>query len=511
MPSPTHSIVSPEEWRTRTSLRFARRQGAGIVNVDTAYEAYYALRSEDNARTLHRALDAYLIEHGRHWENIDRNKNSNGLMQWVFDFTKWTVQGGRPSPLLTVEARDRATLHARIPETREGVLYLWQNTNVSTQYAQVITEGVFSMGATAMSTTSTLSNSTGREAIGLASGSGSAIAVAKIAGATRSTAALESGLSTWESIKRTLGGAWASVKKAVEDFVANFMDKMTLLYHNNRECLIGITSKLLEKLVLYVLSEVAKAMVPFVGAAIDIGRGVAQTLKGIKHRLEAYLNRSQFIVMPGHPTMVANSIERQMNWAIGKGLWSAIKGGAKMGLQVVTAGASAIVDAVAVGIEFIVKFILREIEGSGMKAWIAEVKEVCKETAAVEGADPTRRQRPVICNNTNKFNDLVEKGCDASACIPIMTLNSGISGDQMMFMKMFDDSSRPQLVTAESFGAATAYFTQLKQFGAKYITQSGFQFTSAKRDVTGLLTHATTGHKASSELSTADAVLAFAS
>jgi len=134
------------------------------VNVDTAYEAYYALRSEDNARTLHRALDAYLIEHGRHWENIDRNKNSNGLMQWVFDFTKWTVQGGRPSPLLTVEARDRATLHARIPETREGVLYLWQNTNVSTQYAQVITEGVFSMGATAMSTTSTLSNSTGREA-----------------------------------------------------------------------------------------------------------------------------------------------------------------------------------------------------------------------------------------------------------------------------------------------------------------------------------------------------------
>src|ERR1019366_6321259 len=95
-------------------------------------------------------------------------------------------------------------------------------------------------------------------------------------------------------------------------------------------------------------------------------------------RVTAYLSRSKFVVMPGHPRQIANAIQKQMNWAIAKGIYTAAKGGAKLAGNIASWGASALIDVIAACIEFAWKFITRLFEGCMMRNWIDGVKTFTK-------------------------------------------------------------------------------------------------------------------------------------
>src|SRR5947209_3445511 len=131
---PSLGMVSPEEWVRRTKVLIGRR-GESMLKVDAAYEQYYRDRSQGNSQKLHAALDSYLKEKGGHWSKLDRNKNSGGLMQAIYNLTQVKEN----------------VLEKRIPESRHGVLYLWANTSVFTQRACVLLEGGFDLFSPIMS------------------------------------------------------------------------------------------------------------------------------------------------------------------------------------------------------------------------------------------------------------------------------------------------------------------------------------------------------------------------
>ena len=66
---------------------------------------------------------------------------------------------------------------------------------------------------------------------------------------------------------------------------------------------------------------------PFVGNAVVITQGICQAIVAAKDRITAHQRRSTFVIAPGHPGQIGHAIETQMNWAIGKGLYNAAKGG----------------------------------------------------------------------------------------------------------------------------------------------------------------------------------------
>ena len=111
-------IVDPKQWLSRTSLLLSRTRSPTLLRVDEAYANYYSLRSEPNQLALHQALNDYLIEKGRNWEKVDRNIRSGGLMAYLHNVT-------RPAPVA------KNVLVKRVPESRHGLLYLWQNAQVT--------------------------------------------------------------------------------------------------------------------------------------------------------------------------------------------------------------------------------------------------------------------------------------------------------------------------------------------------------------------------------------------
>jgi len=101
----------------------------------------------------------------------------------------------------------------------------------------------------------------------------------------------------------------------------------------------------------------------------------------------------------------------------------------------------------------------------------------------------------------------------------MMTLNSGIAGDLMMFVKIFDDTGNilgqrggggidgPSADAQKKFDAGQKYWSLLKERGRDYLESTGFQFTSSDKVVQGLMHHATKHH--TSVLSFTDGALAF--
>ena len=195
------------------------------------------------------------------------------------------------------------------------------------------------------------------------------------------------------------------------------------------------------------------------------------------------------------------------------------KGGVKLASNLLSLGASALVDVIAACVEFVYKFCTRYFQGLKMNAWVKEVKDV---TGNRNGwrADPLDgKWRPSIVYDDRRFRQLFERGCDASVCVPMMTLNSGIAGDLMMFVKIFDDTGSilgqstgvsldgPSAEAQKKFDAAEKYWSLLKEKGRDYLEDTGFKFTSTDKVAQGLMHHAYEHH--TSVLSGTDELLAF--
>jgi len=302
----------------------------------------------------------------------------------------------------------------------------------------------------------------------------------------------------------------------------------------------------------FLLEELMKQAAPFVGAAMEIGTGIARTFEAAKTRLGAYLDRKKIRIVPGHPEELANSIETCMTHGILLGLADILKGVAKTAIAATLPGLGSLVAAVLTGVEWLIKLIYRVAEILRVKdflalarqKWEAEkarAKTVSTDTLIEKGRrtetvnlrnaqtgqvsksvslsmgtqsvqvtvdkptgifEPNMTQGSFI-TDTAAFTEFYRKGCDASPLIAMLTLNSGICGSLMTLARMFDDTGEMIKVAAhgskskEQFDIAGQYFRRLKEYGAKYLKNSGFRFSprdAGNKYLEGLLMHAVEHH-----------------
>jgi hypothetical protein len=532
------SIVEPKEWLSRTSLLLSRTRSPTLMRVDQAYARYFALRSEQNKLALHQALNDYLIEKGRNWEKVDRNTRSGGLMAYLHNVT-------RPGPVA------KNVLAKRIPESRHGVLYLWENAVVNTQWAKIALEGALGIGGSttgllqasnynpgeSLQKLGVIANNTPGDTAATVLGQG-APAVGQLAygpqgegirnsvpnpeprGPIIKLKDLPDDPTVIDRAKRFFGDRFNTVYGIISAKVKEMVDELALKFM--RGGFIGSIGGLVVQLVNFILGKILVHAAPFVGNAIAITQGVCQAIIASKDRITAHQRRSTFVIAPGHPGQIGHAIETQMNWAIGKGLYNAAKGGAKLAGNLASYGATALIDVIAACLEFAWKFLTRFFEGYWMKGWIRMVREQTRNRNDWKADPKDGVWRPRIVYDDAAFTSLFEKGCKASVCVPMLTLNSGISGDLMMFLKMFDDTggilgqgtgqsssgSKPTDGAQKQFDAASAYWTHLKQWGRNYLESTGFTFTSSDAVAGGLMWHAITHHQGG-PMAAGDKILTF--
>jgi hypothetical protein len=540
---PTLGVVTPQEWESRTSLLIGKRSPQ-LLKVDAAYSAYYKVRSDENKQALYKELAQYLREHGGNWETSDRNKRSGGLMKYIYDSCK--------------PYTGKNVLELRVPEARHGVLYLWQNASVETQWAKIIVQGLLDVGSNtgsmlqasnynagdplgSLGVISSQSNwNTAVTAIGVADTANNAFNGAKgsasFKGAspgakapapvppspkgstTISLNTVQPDPGILATAKKLFGDKLDEIINWIKRKIEQIWNDVQMQWYSG-----GIWAPIgsaVAGLVNFILGQVCAVAAPFVGSAIAIGQGFAKAFSAGMDRVSAMNKRRHFIIAPGHPQLIGDAIETQMNWDIGSGIYSMAKGGVMLATDIVGSGAGAIVGVVAACVEFAWKFITRLLQGLKMNAWIKEVKSATGNRNAWKADPKDGKWRPSIVYSERDFRTLFENGCNASVCVPMMTLNSGITGDLMMFMKMFDDTGSilgqstgaslqgPTKEAQKKFNAGEGYWSLMKQKSRNYLEGTGFKFISSDKVAAGLMKHAIEHHTTVSSM--AERALAFA-
>ena len=514
MPLAISGIVSPQEWLKRTSVLFGARSAA-LRKADAAYNKYYNFPSDENKKELYGALYEYLKGKGGNWEKVDRDKNSGGLMRDIYNKCKPHTSSN--------------ILEKRVPDARHGVLYLWQHAQVQTHWAKIALEGALGVGSATTSVLQTSSyTSADKLQLGLNAQSskvnasaavlGSANVARRVALAPKGTAdpvilmprrpyinlyELGPNPSLWERAKRYFGTKFSELCDFLGRKIAEIWDDLQRKWQGGR--IAAPAGAAITGLVNFIVGEVASHAAPFVASGTSIVQGFAKAFSAAKDRISAAWQKRLFIIPPGHPQLIGNAIETQMNWEIGKGLYSLAKGAVLLTTDVLTLGASALVNVIAACVELAYKVITRYSQASKMNDWVQRVKAATRDRRDWKKDPLDAKLRPAIVFDDRKFNDLFEDGCNASVCIPMMTLNSGIAGDLMMFVKIFDDTgtilgqraadSGPSAEAQKKFDAGHAYWSLLKERGRDYLASTGFQFKSADNLVQSLMQHAIRDHQ----------------
>lgn len=141
-----------------------------------------------------------------------------------------------------------------------------------------------------------------------------------------------------------------------------------------------------------------------------------------------------------------------------------MKGAANMGLAAASAGAGLIAGVLIAGAEMLAKLFWRLYETSQMRTFFTEAAEHWRN----KDSGGALQTQPFA------FARWYRKHVLLAPALAIITLNSGICGDKMVYLSMFkDDQSQ---ISGAEFQAGVQHLDSLKVWGVKYLSETGFSF-----------------------------------
>jgi hypothetical protein len=270
--------------------------------------------------------------------------------------------------------------------------------------------------------------------------------------------------------KKKLG---ESIKPVFQAFITKTLEaiKQTLL---SPGIYIALTRNLVNLCCKIFLSTVTAG---FISGAQDLFKGLVNMADAASTRIKSYMLSRKVTIMSGHPATVVQSIKTAMNLGILQGLWETLKGAGNVALAVSTWGTAMIVGVVTAIFEMVVKLIWRLVEISKMNRIFEEARQLWRDR---EGAQALHK-RPFA------FHEWYYDRAIHCPPIAILTLNSGICGDKMVYLSMFNSQNQP--ITTEEFQNGVRYLDHMRVYGVGYLESCGYSFYGSDAISNSLLQH----------------------
>ena len=206
----------------------------------------------------------------------------------------------------------------------------------------------------------------------------------------------------------------------------------------------------------------AKEVAPFVKGVMDMVKGLAKAAPLIVTKIQTWWRSREVTLIEGHPTLMVNSIKRAMTLGIFEGLYIAIKGAVDIAITSITAGAAALVKVVIAFAEAAVKIVWRMFE-------LIRIDDFCSKCRR---AFAGRNAASALHKNPAAFTKMYKKYAMAVPVIAALTLNSGICGDKMRFIQLFNGDG--SVISQSSFDSGVAMIDGLKPFAGQLLRNMGF-------------------------------------
>lgn len=461
------NLIAYDAWIKRTAA-IGRFRSTELKAVDAALKAYEDTPNAENLKTLVDKLDAWKAKEGAGdaWKRSIRNRDAQIVEQltsliWGGDSDRFNV------PYFMIPE----VVHSRL-----GVLYLLSKLEVETEYFGVLLEGGLGVvnGALGFAGADVSQGGLGMQS---ATNAGMFLNTAMVPGSVL----LNGSVKAAGEAKIPSTSAMQDLKTRVTSWIADFTRKVLAIIRE-KFGEIDVTAAAVKNLLNVLVQVFCASAAPFVQAAQDIAKGLVNTLDAAAVRLRSwYLGRNVSLVA-GHPGTVVDSIHRAMNLSAFQGLYTALKGGAAMALTATAAWATLLLNLLTAIGETIFKVLWRRAETSRMKT--------CFETAAEHW---THRNDPAALQNRPfAFAEWYRKYALWTPAIAILTLNSGICGDKMTYISLYDTDQLQENVALDQmqsrFDQGVRFLDDLKPWGGEYLRGCAYEFSSSDELVAKLIT-----------------------
>ena len=444
------TLVSYDDWIKHTESLGARRSDE-LRALDGVIRAYQTDKSAAALTRVKNALAAWKKTQGAGdaWKKSRRNRDG-----YVELLTTQVEKGGDTDSAWGTTPN---FMHENLINARLGVLYLFSHLTVSPRIFNVLLEGGLSIAGGALSyagASDGLNNATANVVStyqGLVMVPGNEILDAGW-GATKP-------LILKPDAKTKLMTFMEKVKRWFEDVAKGLLESLKEKW----KC--ELPAALVKAAVSAAISATQSALASgLLSGALDLGKGVVVSVDAAVTKFKAWKSSRDVEFSSGHPKMVVDTIHRAMTVSIGEGLWTMMKGAANMGLAAASAGAGLIAGVLVAGAEMLAKLFWRLYETSQMRTFFTEAAEHWRN----KDSGGALQTQPFA------FARWYRKHVLLAPALAIITLNSGICGDKMVYLSMFKDD-QSQISSAE-FQAGVQHLDSLKVWGVKYLSETGFSF-----------------------------------
>lgn len=472
-------LIAHDEWLKRTHSVLHRRS-ASLKALDHAIEWYHRLPTSSQLTRVQLAFDAWKQDKGPNeaWRKNDRNGSGalTLLDQQLRGEGDTDVAGGAP-----------AFMAPALAQARLGILYLFANTKIDDSVLALAMTGAIDTARAGLPLAPKSNQdaklagtvlSIGQKPVGLVAGALEERLPFSWNPATPSVpkpAAPGPGFFSQAGLKLAYQTIRAKVEEALARLWSMVKEKVGEIRRDPGGAALDLLPPLLRALADQMVRRLWLEAAPFVGAGLELAKGVCNLIDAGIARFREWMAGKGVQILNGHPGTIVEAIRRAMSMNVCEGLYGTLKGGLSLGMQFASAGASVIVSAVANLLETLAKTVMRAFEVIRMKMFVTQAQTHWN----------TRDQTDALHTRPIAFNAWFRRYAIGAPALSVLALNSGFCGDKMHFLAMFRDDGA--VIGQNEFNAGVAHVDSLKAWGAGYLREARYSFSSDDPTVRGLL------------------------
>ncbi len=478
--------INYDQWMKETS-RIGLTRSPELKAIDTAFLDFAKLGTADAKAALQRAFNAWKAKQGPGdaWRRSSRNNNR------AADKLAALLSGEGDSDSAFSLGRAPDFMHEELINARLGVLYLFSRLSVAPGVFKMLLEGGLDIAGQAMEIGNASEQAQGAlskasKGSGLVGALGDKLENKLVPQNTPKNVYLPQGaapsvmanaratLVTAEQVQREADAAEAlanrpfvnKIRDKVQQWFDMLVEKVLQTLKQKFGTVEGIAGTI-KQLVRGLVTLVAAKAAPFVGAGLEIASSLGKTIDAASTRFRAWKDSRDVEVAEGHPAAVVDSITRAMTLSLFDGLWQMLKGAGSLAMDIVGFGAGGLVNLIISAGEMLIKFIWRLIETVRINIFCREARGHWENSNSPDGL----HRRPFA------FSEWYRSSALNIPLIAVLTLNTGICGDKMRYLTMFNADGTRQISGAE-FERGVKFLDSLKPWGAKYIGDTGYSIRS---------------------------------
>lgn len=477
-------LITYDQWMKDTA-RFAVSRSAELKAIDEAFRTYEKLGTATAKQQLEQAFSAWKRKEGPGdaWMKSARNQSK------AVSKLAALLEGG-PEDTAFSMGRAPDFMHEELINARLGVLYLFSRISVAQGVFKLLLEGGFDLAGQIMSVAGASEQSQsivkkvgyGNPVVGaglnylenkivqttapknvyLPQGAKPSIEAGEHATLVMSLQIERDALRAAELANRPFV---QKVKDKLKEWFYLLVDKVKEKIKEKFASLEGIAGTI-KQVVDGCLTLFAAKAAPFFGAGKDIVAGLGKTIDAAVTRFKTWKDGHDVEIAEGHPATVVQSITRAMTLSLFDGLWNTLKGAGALAMDIVGFGAGGLVNLIISASEMLIKFIWRLAETVSINKFCGMAREYWN----------NHQSESSIHRHPFAFSEWYRKYALNIPLISVLTLNTGICGDKMRYLTMFNSGGK--MIGSNEFQRGVQFLDNLKPWGARYIKDLGYDLRS---------------------------------